>query len=119
YHPRDRSGRGAGIPGRGLGPRVRVLVRRWDRQSRRFPRSPEPRGGLAAPDRVRLPAQRLGDLAASAFVSGNDVEAVRSVVGQAIARARSGGGPSLIEARTWRWRGHWAGDQQTYRDDAA
>jgi pyruvate dehydrogenase E1 component alpha subunit len=54
-----------------------------------------------------------------ATVDGNDVEAVRSVVRDAIARARAGGGPSLIEARTWRWRGHWAGDAQTYRDDAA
>jgi pyruvate dehydrogenase E1 component alpha subunit len=30
-------------------------------------------------------------------------------------RARAGDGPSLIEARTWRWRGHWAGDEQRYR----
>ncbi|HEY3058016.1 MAG TPA: thiamine pyrophosphate-dependent dehydrogenase E1 component subunit alpha [Chloroflexota bacterium] len=51
-------------------------------------------------------------------VDGNDVEAVRSAVGEAITRARSGGGPSLIEARTWRWRGHWAGDTQTYRSEA-
>jgi pyruvate dehydrogenase E1 component alpha subunit len=48
-------------------------------------------------------------------VDGNDVEGVRAVVGQAVARARAGGGPSLIEARTWRWRGHWAGDEQSYR----
>jgi acetoin:2,6-dichlorophenolindophenol oxidoreductase subunit alpha len=50
-----------------------------------------------------------------ALVDGNDVEAVRACVGQAIERARSGEGPSLIEARTWRWRGHWAGDAQEYR----
>ena len=50
-----------------------------------------------------------------ALVDGNDVEAVRASVGQAIARARAGDGPSLIEARTWRWRGHWAGDAQAYR----
>ena len=49
-------------------------------------------------------------------VDGNDVEAVRKVVGEAVARARAGAGPSLIEARTWRWRGHWAGDDQAYRD---
>lgn len=53
-----------------------------------------------------LPAER---------VDGNDVEAVRLAVGQAIARARAGQGPSLIEARTWRWRGHWAGDEEAYR----
>jgi pyruvate dehydrogenase E1 component alpha subunit len=49
-------------------------------------------------------------------VDGNDVEVVREVVGAAVARARAGRGPSLIEARTWRWRGHWAGDDQAYRD---
>jgi pyruvate dehydrogenase E1 component alpha subunit len=48
-------------------------------------------------------------------VDGNDVEAVRTIVNEAIARARKGDGPSLIEARTWRWRGHWAGDNQAYR----
>ena len=48
-------------------------------------------------------------------VDGNDVDAVRQVVGEAVARARGGGGPTLIEARTWRWRGHWAGDDQGYR----
>jgi pyruvate dehydrogenase E1 component alpha subunit len=48
-------------------------------------------------------------------VDGNDVEAVRTCVARAIQRARAGDGPTLIEARTWRWRGHWAGDDQTYR----
>jgi TPP-dependent pyruvate/acetoin dehydrogenase alpha subunit len=48
-------------------------------------------------------------------VDGNDVEAVRECVGRAICRARAGEGPTLIEARTWRWRGHWAGDDQAYR----
>src|SRR5205085_6747784 len=53
-----------------------------------------------------------------ACVDGNDIDAVRSVVAECVARARSGGGPSLIEARTWRWRGHWAGDDQAYRPAA-
>ena len=48
-------------------------------------------------------------------VDGNDVDAVREAVAAAVARARNGEGPSLIEARTWRWRGHWAGDAQEYR----
>ncbi|MDQ3810055.1 MAG: thiamine pyrophosphate-dependent dehydrogenase E1 component subunit alpha [Chloroflexota bacterium] len=51
-------------------------------------------------------------------VDGNDVEAVRATVARAVQRARAGGGPSLIEARTWRWRGHWAGDTQAYREGA-
>ena len=50
-----------------------------------------------------------------AAVDGNDVEAVREVMAQAIARARRGDGPSLVEARTWRAGGHWAGDSATYR----
>ena len=51
-------------------------------------------------------------------VDGNDVDAVREVVARAVGRARAGDGPSLIEARTWRWRGHWAGDEQRYRGAA-
>lgn len=51
-------------------------------------------------------------------VDGNDVDAVRRAVIEAVRRARVGEGPSLIEARTWRWRGHWAGDDQAYRDPA-
>jgi acetoin:2,6-dichlorophenolindophenol oxidoreductase subunit alpha len=51
-----------------------------------------------------------------ACVNGNDLDAVRSVVREAVERARAGDGPSLIEARTWRWGGHWAGDDQAYRD---
>jgi TPP-dependent pyruvate/acetoin dehydrogenase alpha subunit len=50
-------------------------------------------------------------------VDGQDIEAVRSALAEAVARARTGGGPTLIEARTTRIRGHWAGDQATYRDE--
>jgi TPP-dependent pyruvate/acetoin dehydrogenase alpha subunit len=39
-------------------------------------------------------------------VDGNDVLAVRETAGEAVARARTGQGPTLIEARTYRWRGH-------------
>jgi pyruvate dehydrogenase E1 component alpha subunit len=39
-------------------------------------------------------------------VDGNDVGEVYSVAGQAISQARQGGGPALIECRTFRWRGH-------------
>ena len=50
-------------------------------------------------------------------IDGNDVEAVYEAAGEAIARARSGGGPVLVEARTVRWRGHFEGDRQLYRPD--
>jgi 2-oxoisovalerate dehydrogenase E1 component len=39
-------------------------------------------------------------------IDGNDAEEVYAVVGEAIARARRGEGPSLIEAMTWRWGPH-------------
>jgi pyruvate dehydrogenase E1 component alpha subunit len=55
---------------------------------------------------------------AGACVDGNDVDVVRAAVAEGVARARAGLGPSVIEARTWRWRGHWAGDDQAYRQVA-
>jgi pyruvate dehydrogenase E1 component alpha subunit len=49
-------------------------------------------------------------------VDGNDVEAVYEVTKKAIEKARGGGGPSLIEAYTYRTRGHYIGDpEETYR----
>jgi TPP-dependent pyruvate/acetoin dehydrogenase alpha subunit len=48
-------------------------------------------------------------------VDGNDLDAVRRTMSDAIARAREGKGPSLIEARTWRAKGHWAADPEDYR----
>jgi pyruvate dehydrogenase E1 component alpha subunit len=52
-------------------------------------------------------------------VDGNDVIAVREAVGCALAKARSGNGPSLIEAITYRLSDHTtADDASRYRDDA-
>jgi TPP-dependent pyruvate/acetoin dehydrogenase alpha subunit len=48
-------------------------------------------------------------------VDGNDVMAVYEAVSEAAKRARAGDGPSLIEAKTSRQRGHFEGDPQTYR----
>jgi TPP-dependent pyruvate/acetoin dehydrogenase alpha subunit len=48
-------------------------------------------------------------------VDGYDVMAVYEAAGEAFERARRGEGPSLIEARTWRYFGHFEGDQTTYR----
>ncbi len=45
----------------------------------------------------------------AAQVDGNDVLAVHAAAGEAVARARSGGGPSLIECRTYRTRAHAEG----------
>jgi TPP-dependent pyruvate/acetoin dehydrogenase alpha subunit len=51
-------------------------------------------------------------------VDGQNVDAVRVAVRDAADHARAGGGPTLIEARTTRMRGHWAGDNVSYRTDA-
>jgi pyruvate dehydrogenase E1 component alpha subunit len=48
-------------------------------------------------------------------VDGNDVSAVRQVVGDAVHAARDGAGPSLIEAQTYRLKGHSAADGAAYR----
>ena len=44
-------------------------------------------------------------------VDGNDVLAVNVAAEWAVARARSGEGPSFVECVTYRWRGHHMGDQ--------
>ena len=49
------------------------------------------------------------------LVEGNDVFAVYEAAGAAIDRARNGEGPSLIEARGFRYYGHFQGDAITYR----
>jgi acetoin:2,6-dichlorophenolindophenol oxidoreductase subunit alpha len=52
---------------------------------------------------------------APVVVDGNDVHAVRDVVGEAVAAARQGRGPALIEAQTYRLKGHSGADGGTYR----
>ena len=51
-----------------------------------------------------------------ATVEGNDPLAVMEATKKAIDRAREGKGPSIVECRTWRHRGHWEGDLDLYRD---
>jgi len=48
-------------------------------------------------------------------VDGNDVEEVYNAVKEAVERARRGEGPSLIEAKTYRWLGHSKSDANLYR----
>jgi pyruvate dehydrogenase E1 component alpha subunit len=67
--------------------------------------------------------QKIDDIAARAVaynmpslsVDGNDAGAVYLAASEAVARARAGGGPTLIEAKTYRIRGHYEGDPQIYR----
>jgi pyruvate dehydrogenase E1 component alpha subunit len=52
---------------------------------------------------------------AGVTIDGNDLLAVYAAVREAAERARSGGGPALVEAVTYRWRGHSKSDKQAYR----
>jgi pyruvate dehydrogenase E1 component alpha subunit len=52
-------------------------------------------------------------------IEDNDVEAVYTAAGEAVARARAGEGPSLLEVHTLRMLGHFEGDAQRYRPDLA
>ena len=51
-------------------------------------------------------------------IDGNDVATVHQAAVQAVARARSGGGPTLLELDTQRFMGHSTGDPQVYRSKA-
>jgi pyruvate dehydrogenase E1 component alpha subunit len=52
-------------------------------------------------------------------VDGNDVAAVLAVLGEAVDRARTGGGPTLVEAHTYRMQAHTNADDDTrYRERA-
>jgi pyruvate dehydrogenase E1 component alpha subunit len=59
----------------------------------------------------RAPAYGLPSL----LVDGNDVEAVYALMREAVGRARAGEGPSLIEALTYRHKGHSRTDPARYR----
>ncbi len=67
---------------------------------------------VSVPD-VALRAQAYG--IPGVIVDGNDVPAVMDAVREAANRARNGGGPTLIEAKTYRWLGHSKSDKRVYR----
>ncbi len=50
-----------------------------------------------------------------AVVDGSDYAAVHEAAGRAVEQARAGGGPTLIEAKVTRVRGHYVGDPEQYR----
>jgi len=52
---------------------------------------------------------------ASQIVDGNDTLAVLEAARNAVARARDGGGPTIVECLTYRLRGHYVGDPESYR----
>ncbi len=48
-------------------------------------------------------------------IDGNDVGATARAMEDLVLAARSGGGPAILEATTYRWHGHYEGDPQRYR----
>jgi pyruvate dehydrogenase E1 component alpha subunit len=64
-------------------------------------------------------ARRAASYGMQAYaVDGNDPIAMNAVAEEAVARARAGKGPSFIEAKTFRFRGHVLGDADKYMDPA-
>lgn len=51
------------------------------------------------------------------YISGNDPYTIFDVAGEAIKRARSGEGPTLLEIETYRLAGHFMGDAEGYRPE--
>ena len=54
----------------------------------------------------------------AAVVDGNDLHAVHAAANEAVERARAGGGPTLLECRTYRHYGHSKADPGKYRPKA-
>lgn len=76
--------------------------------------------GMSLPSLAAYKVEKLSDKAAAygmpgETVDGNDVEAVAAAVARAAERARSGKGPSFVDAVTYRWRGHSKSDKNLYR----
>jgi pyruvate dehydrogenase E1 component alpha subunit len=75
---------------------------------------------MSMPVARAFPIENIADRAAAyampgKVVDGNDVLAVYAAVAEAVDRARAGAGPSLIECKTYRWKGHSKSDQERYR----
>lgn len=76
--------------------------------------------GMSVPFKKASAARHVADRAAAydipgIIVDGNDIEAVYQAVKDAAERARQGQGPSIIEAKTYRWLGHSKSDPRVYR----
>jgi pyruvate dehydrogenase E1 component alpha subunit len=77
---------------------------------------------ISVPIAEQSPTENIADRAAAygvpgVIVDGQDAIAMQEATAEAVARARAGEGPTLIEAKTLRIRGHYEGDTQAYRED--
>jgi pyruvate dehydrogenase E1 component alpha subunit len=78
--------------------------------------------GEYTPLRESTPIDDLADRAKAhgmpgVIVDGQDVDTVNAAVQEAVARARAGDGPSLLEMKTYRFRGHSRTDPANYRPE--
>lgn len=78
--------------------------------------------GISVPKQASTSVKSIADRASAygmpgVAVAGNDADAIFLAAGEAIDRARSGGGPSLLELETYRLEGHFMGDAQAYRPE--
>ncbi len=76
--------------------------------------------GFSTPQRVHQSVKKISQRAVAydipgVTVDGNSVLEVYDAACEAVARARRGEGPSLIEATTFRWHGHYEDDDDDYR----
>ena len=125
--PAGRHRRRARIQDAGQRPGDAVLLRRRRVQRGHVPREPEPGRDLAAAGRLPVREQRLrraergqrhgvgarrrpsgppATACPASTVDGQDVVAVYEAVSEAVARARRGDGPSLVETKTYRFHNH-------------
>jgi TPP-dependent pyruvate/acetoin dehydrogenase alpha subunit len=75
---------------------------------------------MGTPIKLTCPSQNIADrgdayCTPSVVVDGNNALEVYEAAVEAVKRAREGGGPSLIECKTYRMRGHSRFDQAKYR----
>ena len=78
--------------------------------------------GEYSPVRMTTPLEDLARRAEAydmpgVIVDGQDVDAVFAATSEAVARARAGDGPTLLEMKTYRYRGHSRSDPAKYRPD--
>lgn len=77
---------------------------------------------VSVPTSVSTAVEDIADRASGynmpgVVVDGMDPVAVYEAVSEAVSRAKAGEGPTLIEAKTYRFRGHFEGDACAYRSD--
>ena len=76
--------------------------------------------GMTTPQWQACSVENIADRAAGygipgEVVDGNNVQEIYDAFARAKERALNGEGPTLLEIKTYRWRGHWTGDPENYR----